>query len=637
MPPPPPPPIPSRFPLSFAPRRCAALRGRSESEAGGVAGARVSRIGREGARVSVGGPRMASPAAAVEGEGAAAAAATGAVTGDMVSAGFAELERQQQLLATCTRLYQQLADHFGSLERGLAARSDALRARRRAFDARTHRKLDALHRREASVDASVSRALDHLASISTSASAADPPSADAGLAESLRALCARMDAPAFLGLVVAHRKEADALRAEVPGALKLCVDPARFVMDAVAGVFPVDRREVRSPPDLAWACVLILEAAVPALADPDPAVGAARPLVPRAARDRARAMAAEWKDAAERKGGVEGAKPPDAHAFLQHVATFAVAEKEDRPLYRRIVVSFSWRRQMPRLALTLGLEEEMPDIIAELIAKRQQLDAVNFAYEAGLQEKFPPVPLLKSYLEDSKKTSSVASDNSSTSSGQSGSNVNKKEQSALRAVIKCVEDRKLEAEFPLEDLRKQLEELEKAKTEKKKAASSASSGGSSGPATKRIRASNGGPMPPAKAGRLTNNACVSSFPAPATFARSPSHNSYATTSPSHTSYATASPSHASYATASPSHASYATAPYPYDRPAGHALYCNRSPPAIREPYVYSAEEVASVNVGIAMPYTAPPMSYPAPYGGYGNGMAAYNNGMAPAFHQAYYR
>ncbi|PWZ04280.1 FRIGIDA-like protein 4a [Zea mays] len=344
-------------------------------------------------------------------------------------------------------------------------------------------------------------------------------------------------------------------------------------------------------------------------------------------------MAREWKDAAEKKGGVEGAKPPDAHAFLQHVATFAVAEKEDMPLYRRIVVSFSWRRQMPRLALTLGLEEEMADIIEELIAKRQQLDAVNFSYEAGLQEKFPPVPLLKSYLEDSKKTSTTASDNSSTSSsGQSGSNANKKEQTALRAVIKCVEDRNLEAEFPLEDLRKQLEELEKAKTEKKKAASSATSGGSSsGPATKRIRASNGGPMPPAKAGRLATNACASSFPGPATFTQSPSHAPHANTS---------SPSHASHAaTASPSHTSYATPP-PYPVGLGHGLYCSRSPPVIRgEPYAYPpAEEVVGFNVGITMPYSTPPMSYPpAPYGGYGSGMAAYANGIPPAFHQAYYR
>jgi hypothetical protein len=45
-----------------------------------------------------------------------------------------------------------------------------------------------------------------------------PPGAGAssGLAGSLRALCARMDSAGFLGLVAARRKEADALRAEVP-------------------------------------------------------------------------------------------------------------------------------------------------------------------------------------------------------------------------------------------------------------------------------------------------------------------------------------------------------------------------------------------------------------------------------------
>jgi len=417
-----------------------------------------------------------------------------------------------------------------------------------------------------------------------------------------------MDSAGFLGFVVERRKEVDALRAELPGALKRCVDPARFVMDAVSEVFPVDKRAVRSPTDLAWACVLILEAVVPALADPDPEIGAARPMVPLAARERARGMATEWKEAAERKGGVEGTKPPDAHAFLQHVATFAVAEKEDRELYRRIVLSFSWRRQMPRLALTLGLEDEMDDIIEELITKGQQLDAVNFAYEAGLLEKFPPVPLLRSYLEDSKKMS-CTSDNLSTSTIQSGINANKKEQSALRAVIKCVEDHKLEADFPLEDLRKRLEELEKARTEKKKAASSSSSGGSSCPANKRIRASNGGAMPPAKAGRLSDYTGASSSPTATTttttFVRSPS-------------------SHASYGT---------TSPYSYDRPAGHAQYCGQSSLAMREPYAYPP---AVPNVGLAMSYPSPPMTYPV-YGRYSNGLGAYSNAMAPAFHQAYYR
>lgn len=45
----------------------------------------------------------------------------------------------------------------------------------------------------------------------------------------------------------------------------------------------------------------------------------------------------------------------------------------------------------------------MADIIKELISRGQQLDAVHFTYEVGLVHKFPPVPLLKSFLKDAKK------------------------------------------------------------------------------------------------------------------------------------------------------------------------------------------------------------------------------------------
>lgn len=163
--------------------------------------------------------------------------------------------------------------------------------------------------------------------------------------------------------------------------------------------------------------------------------------------------------------------------------------------------------------------------------------------------------------------------------------------------MKCIEDHKLEAEFPLEGLQKRLENLEKAKAEKKKPAGGSSSPSSNNaPAAKRTRANNGGPMPPAKAGRLTTNAYVSSFPAPQapppTFVRSPSSTHY-----------------------------------PYDRPAGPGIYGSRSPPAMREPYAYPTEEISNTPIGV--PYHSPPMSYPA-YGGY-------SNGFAPAFQQVYYR
>lgn len=160
----------------------------------------------------------------------------------------------------------------------------------------------------------------------------------------------------------------------------------------------------------------------------------------------------------------------------------------------------------------------------------------------------------------------------------------RKEQSALRAVIKCIEEYKLEAEFPPENLKKRLDQLEKVKIEKRKPAAV--------PANKRTRASNsnGGPMPPAKAGRLTN-AYVSSFPAAPTFVRSPSHGQYPAALP------------------------------PYPSPPH--MYGSRSPPT--NPYAYSPEPAPA----IAGSYPAAPMNYPA-YGGYGNVLA-------PTYQQAYYR
>lgn len=517
-----------------------------------------------------------------------------------VEASFAELERQRELISSCTALWKELSDHFSSLERTLELKSESLHSKRRSLEFHTQRKLASLHRREESIDGSVEIAIarvEELRAASFSAlSYSDAAAAD--LPARLRALCTKMDSDGFFDLVVSSRKESDLLRKEIPIALKESIDPAKFVMDAIGRVFPVDRRAVKSSPgDLGWVCVLMLEGLVSALADPE--LGAERSLVTRIVKERAREMADEWKDGMERRGGVENARAQDVHAFLQHLVTFDVGAKEERGFYRKLVVSFSWRKQMPKLAVALGLEDQMSDIVEELIVKGQQLDAINFAYESGIQDKFPPVPLLKSYLKDAKKAAALMSEERNNS-GQAANNSSRKESSAIRAVMKCIEEHKLEAEFPPENLQKRLENLEKAKAEKRKT--------SGGPANKRTRANNGGPMPPAKAGRLTNNAYVSSFPAAApTFVRSPSHTTY---------------------TSAP------FSPYPYERTPAHGFYGSHSPTAMRDPYAYPAEEM--VSAPIAASYPSPPISYPT-YAGYSSGMGAYSNGIPPGYQQAYYR
>ncbi|XP_073005253.1 FRIGIDA-like protein 4a [Typha latifolia] len=529
--------------------------------------------------------------------------AAAAVTSSLIQDSFAQLERQRELISSCTLLWKELSDHFSSLERDLEAKSESLRSKSQALDLNTQQTLNSLHRREISIGAAVDAALadlDHRRAASVRSLSSDDPVDN--LPGKLRSLCSKMDSDAFWDLIVSKRKEVEVLRSEIPLALADCIDPAKFVLEAISKVFPVDKRAVKSPSELGWACVLILESLVPVLADPE--LGTARLLVTRSVKDRAKEMAEAWKEGLEQRGGLEGAKPPDAHTFLQHVVTFRIPAKEDRDLYQKIIVNFSWRRQMPKLAMELGLEDRMADIIEELIGKRQQLDAVNFAYEAGLQNKFPPVPLLKSFLKCSKKVQSSTLEDHNNS-GQAVVNANRKEQSAIRAVMKCIEDRKLEAEFPLENLQKRLENLEKAKAEKKKPAGGGPA--NSGPANKRTRANSGGPMPPAKAGRLTSNAYVSSFPAAPTYVRSPS---------AHTTYPAAPP------------------PHPYDRPAGHGVYGSRSPPAMRDPYAYPTEEVANAALGV--PYPSAPISYPV-YGGYNNCMGGYSNSFMPGYQQAYYR
>ncbi|KAK8960618.1 hypothetical protein KSP40_PGU001355 [Platanthera guangdongensis] len=127
-----------------------------------------------------------------------------------------------------------------------------------------------------------------------------------------------MDSDAFFDLIVSSRKESDLLRKEIPLALKESIDPANFVMDAIARVFPVDR-----------------------------------------VKERAKKIAESWKLGMEQRGGVENAKAQDVHAFLQHLVTFGIGVKEERELYMKLVVNFSRRKQMPKLATSLGLEDKM--------------------------------------------------------------------------------------------------------------------------------------------------------------------------------------------------------------------------------------------------------------------------------------
>ncbi|CAN6459958.1 unnamed protein product [Victoria cruziana] len=126
----------------------------------------------------------------------------------------------------------------------------------------------------------------------------------------------------------------------------------------------------------------------------------------------------------------------------------------------------------------------MPGVIESLISSGRQIDAVNFIYAFKLTETFPPVPLLKTYLKDVRRASQGKGGNAGPGGTQNDGNA--KELAALRAIMKCVEEHKLEAEYPLDPLQKRVAQLDKAKADKKRMGEAAK------PQPKRSRANTGG-------------------------------------------------------------------------------------------------------------------------------------------------
>lgn len=192
--------------------------------------------------------------------------------------------------------------------------------------------------------------------------------------------------------------------------------------------------------------------------------------------------------------------------FLQMVIGLGLKEKLEEEFLRRLVLEFAGRRDMAKLAVALGfVGDKMGDVIDELMKSGKEIEAVYFSSESGLTERFSPVSLLKSCLKNCRKSANSVS-KSGNYSMAAVEEANNSELNATRAIIKCVEDHKLESQFTIDSLKKRVVQLERAKADKKKSAASTSK-----PSNKRAhggssRGGGGGPsFRPPKAGRFSNN------------------------------------------------------------------------------------------------------------------------------------
>ncbi|WCJ42438.1 FRIGIDA-like protein [Euphorbia peplus] len=413
------------------------------------------------------------------------------------------LESQKTILSSCTHLFQSLTTHFTSLQTTLTLKSQTLDSKFQSLNSNSHQTLESLSHRETSIPDRESAAIAKVHEQRENALAEfQKPFKVDNLGDALRSFARRMDSSGLLKYIMSKRKESVSLRAEISSAVMEAVDPGVLILDAV-DEFVSNKIEKLGVTDKRWACGLLVQVLFPE--------GGKRrdgPEFGRSVVERAAGMLNKWKEeqvGGEGSGGIWG--PAEAVMFLQMVVAFGLKSRFDDEFLMKLVMEHASRRDMARLAVAIGFGEKMGEMIDELVKNGKEIEAVYFASESGLTERFSLVSLLKSYIRNSKKNTSnvlnkgnfspAATDESSTM-----------ELNSIKAVIKCVEDHNLESEFPLDVLKKKASRLEKSKAERKKSSAAAaksknkrSHGGTSSSSSRSQRPPS---FRPAKAAKFSN-------------------------------------------------------------------------------------------------------------------------------------
>eukprot|EP00249_Psilotum_nudum_P020104 c27569_g1_i1 orf=426-2462(-) len=287
----------------------------------------------------------------------------------------------------------------------------------------------------------------------------------------LRILCNNMDGQGLTKYLADNRKEKAELRLELPSALLGAVDPCRLVLKALEDYHTLELDPNPSKENRASvirrACISLLEALAPVIADP--VLGMYHPVVPFNIKEIVKEVARRWKSKMDIRGDFQNVSALDAFAFLQLLATFGITSEYKADFLCKLVITVAQHKQAPSLCRSLGLTTKVPDVVDQLDKEGKQLEALTFAHAFGIMGKMQPVQMLKEYLKEVRKAAQISVKKApDISAGKNEAVV--KELSAVKAVLKAIEEYKLEGEFPTVGLLRRAEQLEKSKADRKRQA-----------------------------------------------------------------------------------------------------------------------------------------------------------------------
>ncbi|XP_062026785.1 FRIGIDA-like protein 1 isoform X2 [Rosa rugosa] len=171
-------------------------------------------------------------------------------------------------------------------------------------------------------------------------------------------------------------------------------------------------------------------------------------------KDAATNLAAQWKAnmTADTENSLENL------GFSLFIAIYGLLSTLNEDEIVKLLGKISQHKQSLELCQTHGFADKIAGLIGKLIEMKQVIDAVRSICLFKLIDKFPPVPLLKAYVQDAKEWSELVC-SLKISDAEKEKAVNGK-IADLRAVIQCIKDCNLASEYPSMTVEMQIDQLQ---------------------------------------------------------------------------------------------------------------------------------------------------------------------------------
>nr|POF20884.1 frigida-like protein 5 [Quercus suber] len=251
--------------------------------------------------------------------------------------------------------------------------------------------------------------------------------------------CVTMDGKSLQIFLNERWKEHDSMRLEVATALRLSSDPAKLVLDAMEGFYPprLKKGDVEFNESIVQgSCVLLLEQLLKLSPDIKPQV-----------KQEAMRLANDWRI----KMRVDADHSLEVLGFLQLLASYRLASAFDADELVKYLDKVAEDDQMRDLCGVLGLDDKIPGFIQNLIEVKQLLRAIRFIYAFKLPDKFPPIPLLRPYLKQLRKSANRLCRKQDRPPEEQNAALNRI-IADMEDVLRCIKDHELESEMSFQNL-----------------------------------------------------------------------------------------------------------------------------------------------------------------------------------------